>query len=73
MRLFDALDDLESTIINRLLAPSPPSLSVNLTVARGLDYYTGTVFEVHVPELVEKDKYWRRPNSSTHDGDLDPC
>ena len=48
----DALDDLESTI-NSIgqLAPAPPSLSVNLTVARGLDYYTGTVFEVHVPEL----------------------
>ena len=48
----EALDDLESTI-NSIgqLAPSPPSLSVNLTVARGLDYYTGTVFEVHVPEL----------------------
>ena len=48
----DALDDLESTITSiGQLAPSPPSLSVNLTVARGLDYYTGTVFEVHVPEL----------------------
>ena len=48
----DALDDLESTITSiGLLAPAPPSLSVNLTVARGLDYYTGTVFEVHVPEL----------------------
>ena len=48
----DALDDLESTL-NSIgqLAPSPPSLSINLTVARGLDYYTGTVFEVHVPEL----------------------
>ena len=47
-----ALDELESTI-NSIgqLAPSPPSLSVNLTVARGLDYYTGTVFEIHVPEL----------------------
>ena len=48
----DALDDLESTITSiGQLAPAPPSLSVNLTVARGLDYYTGTVFEVHVPEL----------------------
>lgn len=48
----EALDDLESTL-NSIgqLAPAPPSLSVNLTVARGLDYYTGTVFEVHVPEL----------------------
>ena len=34
-----------------MLAPSPPSLKVNLCVARGLDYYTGMVFEVNVPEL----------------------
>jgi len=34
-----------------LLAPSPPSLKVNLCVARGLDYYTGMVFEVNVAEL----------------------
>ena len=48
----EALDDLESTLNSiAQLAPAPPSLSVNLTVARGLDYYTGTVFEVHVPEL----------------------
>ena len=41
------------TTLNALsaLAPSPPSLAVDLTVARGLDYYTGTVFEVKVPEL----------------------
>tara|TARA_S200000501_G_scaffold150575_1_gene142032 strand:- start:6342 stop:7631 length:1290 start_codon:yes stop_codon:yes gene_type:complete len=48
----EALDDLESTIKSiGQLAPTPPSLAVNFTVARGLDYYTGTVFEVHVPEL----------------------
>ena len=48
----EALDALETTLTSIAhLAPSPPSLSVNLTVARGLDYYTGTVFEVHVPEL----------------------
>lgn len=48
----EALDELETTL-NALsaLAPSPPSLAVDLTVARGLDYYTGTVFEVKVPEL----------------------
>ena len=33
------------------LAPTPPSLKVNLCVARGLDYYTGMVFEVNVAEL----------------------
>ena len=48
----EALDALESTIKSiGQLAPAPPSLAVNFTVARGLDYYTGTVFEVHVPEL----------------------
>ena len=46
----EALDALETTLTSIThLAASPPSLSVNLTVARGLDYYTGTVFEVHVP------------------------
>ncbi|NCF96895.1 MAG: histidine--tRNA ligase, partial [Euryarchaeota archaeon] len=34
-----------------VLAPKPPSLKINLCVARGLDYYTGMVFEVKVPEL----------------------
>ena len=34
-----------------LLAPAPPSLEIDLRVARGLDYYTGMVFEAHVPEL----------------------
>ena len=33
------------------LAVTPPSLAVDLTVARGLDYYTGMVFEVQVEEL----------------------
>ena len=33
------------------LAPTPPSLAVDLTVARGLDYYTGIVFEVKVPAM----------------------
>ena len=48
----DALDDLEITL-NAVasLAPTPPSLAVDLTVARGLDYYTGMVFEVIVPAM----------------------
>jgi len=47
-----ALDALEETVeALGLLAPAPPSLEVDLRVARGLDYYTGMVFEVHVPEL----------------------
>ena len=48
----EALDELETTLAAlSALAPSPPSLAVDLTVARGLDYYTGTVFEVKVDEL----------------------
>ena len=47
-----SLDELEQLLVAvDLLADAPPSLSVNLCVARGLDYYTGMVFEVHVPEL----------------------
>ena len=48
----EALDDLQTTLdAVAALAPAPPSLAVDLTVARGLDYYTGMVFEVKVPEL----------------------
>ena len=48
----DCLDQL-STLLDSLdlLAPTPPSLKVNLCVARGLDYYTGMVFEINVDEL----------------------
>ena len=48
----EALDDLQTTLDAVAgLASTPPSLAVDLTVARGLDYYTGMVFEVQVPEL----------------------
>ena len=48
----EALDDLQTTLdAVAALASTPPSLAVDLTVARGLDYYTGMVFEVQVPEL----------------------
>lgn len=48
----DALDELESCVSYvELLSPVIPELQINLCVARGLDYYTGMVFEVHVPEL----------------------
>ncbi|MGB0516836.1 MAG: histidine--tRNA ligase [Poseidonia sp.] len=48
----DALDELELTLTAlAALAPAPPALTVDLTVARGLDYYTGMVFEVKVEEL----------------------
>ncbi len=48
----ESLDEL-ATLLTSLdsLAPTPPSLKVNLCVARGLDYYTGMVFEVNVAEL----------------------
>ena len=48
----ESLDELTS-MLSALdaLAPTPPSLKVNLCVARGLDYYTGMVFEVNVAEL----------------------
>ncbi|MGB2237129.1 MAG: histidine--tRNA ligase, partial [Candidatus Poseidoniaceae archaeon] len=49
MESLDELSDLLSAVSS--LAPSPPSLKVNLCVARGLDYYTGMVFEVNVAEL----------------------
>ena len=48
----NALDELESCVnYVELLSPEIPELQINLCVARGLDYYTGMVFEVHVPEL----------------------
>ena len=60
-----------------LLAPSPPKLSVNLCVARGLDYYTGMVFEAYVDELGGEGQVL---GGGTYRllhlfdlGDLDPC
>ena len=48
----ESLDELvELLAALTALAPTPPSLKVNLCVARGLDYYTGMVFEVNVAEL----------------------
>ncbi len=48
----ESLDELASMLTALdALAPKPPSLKVNLCVARGLDYYTGMVFEVNVGEL----------------------
>ena len=48
----EALHELESCVnYVELLSPVIPELQINLCVARGLDYYTGMVFEVHVPEL----------------------
>ena len=48
----EALDELETTLTAlAALAPAPPAMAVDLTVARGLNYYTGMVFEVKVDEL----------------------
>ena len=48
----ESLDELKLLLSAlEFLAPTPPSLKVNLCVARGLDYYTGMVFEVNVAEL----------------------
>ena len=48
----ESLDELKITLdAVSSLAVAPPSLAVDLTVARGLDYYTGMVFEVQVEEL----------------------
>ena len=48
----EALDELETCVeYLESLSPEIPELQINLCVARGLDYYTGMVFEVHVPEL----------------------
>ncbi len=33
------------------LASAPPKLEIDFTISRGLDYYTGMVFEFHVPSL----------------------
>jgi histidyl-tRNA synthetase len=74
----DSLDELEQlcSALNHL-APSPPKLSVNLCVARGLDYYTGMVFEAHVEELGGEGQVL---GGGTYRllhlfdlGDLDPC
>ncbi|MBT4059256.1 MAG: histidine--tRNA ligase [Euryarchaeota archaeon] len=48
----EALDQLEEMLASLdALGANPPSLVVDLTVARGLDYYTGMVFEIMVDTL----------------------
>jgi len=58
--ILSKMNDIDTTPLEELrtscnalaaLAPKPPTMSIDLTVARGLDYYTGMVFEIHVPEL----------------------
>jgi len=45
----DALAEMLCTLAG--LVPDMPPMNIDLTVARGLDYYTGMVFEFEVPEL----------------------
>lgn len=48
----ESLDALGETLaMLESLVPQMPELKVDLTVARGLDYYTGAVFEFDVPEM----------------------
>jgi histidyl-tRNA synthetase len=58
--ILSTMQDIDTTPLEELrttcnalavLAPEPPTMSIDLTVARGLDYYTGMVFEIHVPQL----------------------
>lgn len=46
----EALDEFEQ-LIDTLDSFKVSNYTLNLAVARGLDYYTGIVFEVYVPEL----------------------
>jgi histidyl-tRNA synthetase len=46
----EALDEFKS-LINLLKSFNVSNYTINLGIARGLDYYTGIVFEIYVPEL----------------------
>ncbi len=47
----ESLDELRETLHHlRALAPTA-DVTIDMTVARGLDYYTGTVFEIEVDSL----------------------
>ncbi|MFL2966616.1 MAG: ATP phosphoribosyltransferase regulatory subunit [Candidatus Thalassarchaeaceae archaeon] len=55
----ESLDELKQLLSAlEALAPTPPSLKVNLCVARGLDYYTGMVFRSQCSRT------WRRRTGS---------
>lgn len=49
-RIEKALQELQETVL-MLRAYGVPSLHLDLGVARGLDYYTGMVFELEAPDL----------------------
>lgn len=46
----DSINEFKE-LINLLNSFNVSNYTVNLGIARGLDYYTGTVFEIYVPEL----------------------
>jgi histidyl-tRNA synthetase len=46
-----ALDDLSATLALAEGSPAAPHLRIDPSLARGLDYYTGAIFEVAVPDL----------------------
>jgi histidyl-tRNA synthetase len=47
------IEELEYILSSVALQPCAMNLSVDLTLARGLNYYTGTIFEVKAPETVK--------------------
>ena len=72
------LDNFQATIdALEDLAPAPPNLEIDFTISRGLDYYTGMVFEFHVPSLRgESQVLGGGSYSLMHlfgQPDLDPC
>jgi histidyl-tRNA synthetase len=73
-----AIDQLQEMLESlAALGASPPSLVVDLTVARGLDYYTGMVFEIMVDELGGEGQVCGGGSYKLFHlfdlGDLDPC
>ena len=74
----DELDDFQVTIdALGALAPAPPKLEIDFTISRGLDYYTGMVFEIHVPSLRGESQVLGGGSYSLmhlfDQPDLDPC
>tara|TARA_B100001996_G_scaffold379119_1_gene364336 strand:+ start:584 stop:1918 length:1335 start_codon:yes stop_codon:yes gene_type:complete len=72
------LDNFQATIdALEALAPAPPKLEIDFTISRGLDYYTGMVFEFHVPSLRGESQVLGGGSYSLmhlfDQPDLDPC
>jgi histidyl-tRNA synthetase len=47
------LESLVSGYVNQVTEPGRAELSIDLTLARGLDYYTGVIFEVRAPAEIK--------------------